>query len=285
MSAPPRASETAPDGAGRPRPAGPRVSVVTISHDRARFLPEAIESVLAQSFTDWELILVDDGSTDGTEAVVAPYAARDARVRYLRNETCCGIVRSRNRGLEAAGGEYVAVLDSDDAWCDPDKLRMQVEFLDGHQDHAIVGGGVVVVDARGRETRRFQNPDTDRRIRATMLSRNPLAHSSVMFRREVALAIGGYGAEPSVARLDANEYYALFLGIGCRAKMANSPNPVLKYRSHGGNTSVLKRREQMRNSLDLILSHRRDYPNLHLAVARRLFRLWLYVLGGRLLKK
>jgi glycosyltransferase involved in cell wall biosynthesis len=263
----------------------PKVSVVTISHDRAGYLPEAIASVLAQSFADWEMVVIDDGSTDDTEGMVARYAARDARMRYFRNETCCGIVRSRNRGLAVACGEYVAVLDSDDAWCDPDKLKMQAGFLDGQPDYAIVGGGVIVVDAHGRETKRFQNPNTDPRIRAAMLFKNPLAHSSVMFRKEAALAVGGYGAEPSVARLDANEDYALFLEIGRHAKMANSAEPMLKYRTHEGNMSIAKRREQMRNSLLLILKHRDDYPNIHLAVARRLSRLCLYELGGRLLKK
>ena len=113
----------------------PKVSVVIITYNRARFLPEAIESVIAQSFTDWELIVVDDASTDNTKGVVEKYSSVDSRIKYYRNPENLNISKSRNRGIELSKGKYIAVLDSDDIWCDIEKLKLQYSFLESNLDH------------------------------------------------------------------------------------------------------------------------------------------------------
>jgi glycosyltransferase involved in cell wall biosynthesis len=123
-------------------PSTPRVSVITIFHNEERFLTEAVESVIAQTFPDWELLLVDDGSTDGSSAIATTYAERDPdRVRYLthpggRNR---GMSRSRNLGIEDARGELVAFLDGDDVYLPP-KLEQQVRLMDEHPEAAMVYG-------------------------------------------------------------------------------------------------------------------------------------------------
>ncbi|WP_186332179.1 glycosyltransferase family 2 protein [Bordetella genomosp. 13] len=107
----------------------PAVSVIMPTHDARRYIAAAIDSVIAQTQADWELIVVDDASGDGTADLVQAYAARDARIRYVRNPRNLGVAATRNRALDLARGRYVAFLDSDDLWM-PGKLRAQVAFLD-----------------------------------------------------------------------------------------------------------------------------------------------------------
>lgn len=110
-------------------PAAPKVSVIMPAYNAERFIEQAIVSVMGQSVPDWELLVIDDCSSDGTCAVVEGLAARDGRIRLLRNETNQGAAKTRNRGLELCRGTYIALLDSDDVW-HPNKLQVQLETLE-----------------------------------------------------------------------------------------------------------------------------------------------------------
>lgn len=104
------------------------VSIITPNYNCARFIAQTIESVLAQTHTDWEMLIVDDCSTDGSYEIALEYAARDPRIKVMRNERNSGAAVSRNRALDAAQGEYIAFLDSDDLW-EPCKLERQIKFM------------------------------------------------------------------------------------------------------------------------------------------------------------
>ena len=110
-----------------------KVSIVMPSYNTGRFISETIESILAQSYSDWELIIVDDGSTDDTDEVVGQYLA-DERIRYIKNERNSGAAVSRNRALREAKGKWIAFLDSDDLW-EPDKLKKQIAFMENNDYH------------------------------------------------------------------------------------------------------------------------------------------------------
>lgn len=104
------------------------VSVITPSYNTAEFISETIESVLSQTYDNWEMIIVDDCSTDNTDDVVSEYSARDPRIRYIKNDTNLGAALTRNRALDEARGQWIAFLDSDDLW-EPDKLEQQINFM------------------------------------------------------------------------------------------------------------------------------------------------------------
>lgn len=202
-----------------------RVTVVIASYNGARFLPAAIESVLAQSYADFELIVVDDASTDNSREVVQRY--RDSRIRLIANESNAGVAATRNRGLAAASTEYVLMLDGDDI-CLPDRIVRQVRFLDEHPDVAVVGTQASTIDTKGRTIGRFWRPTSDAGIRWCGIFQSPVIQSSVAVRRDVVLReLGGYDE-----RYRMGEDFDLWLRVAKKHRIANLVETLIAYRAH-----------------------------------------------------
>ena len=123
----------------------PKVSVVVPANNAERYISEAIESVLNQTFEDYELIIVNDGSTDRTEDIILDYQKMDPRIIYLKNEENLRICRTLNRGLEAARGDYIARMDADD-WSYPARLEKQLDYMRNNPDVVLVGSFIHVAD-------------------------------------------------------------------------------------------------------------------------------------------
>jgi glycosyltransferase involved in cell wall biosynthesis len=191
----------------------PRVSVLLLTYNRPQFIGKAIESILAQQFQEWELLVVHDGPNQEIPVVMEEWRKRDNRILYFHREIPGNIAEASNFGLAQARGEYIAVLDDDDYWAAPDKLSKQVGFLDGHRDHCCCGGGVIVVDPSGREQMRYLKPEHDEQIKRRALMANPLAHSTTLYRRESALRTGGYD-ETLAGFQDWDLWLKLGYGIG-----------------------------------------------------------------------
>ncbi|MEO8665758.1 MAG: glycosyltransferase family 2 protein, partial [Ignavibacteria bacterium] len=149
----------------------PVVSVIMPTYNRVDMLEKAIESVFAQSFEDWELIIIDDASTDETQKRMTDLDSKEEAVKYMRIPRIKdkGISEYLNIGLRNASGKYIARIDDDDYWCHKDKLKMQVGFLDENPDYVVVGGGVILVDEKGDELFRYLKKETDKEIRAFAL--------------------------------------------------------------------------------------------------------------------
>ena len=247
----------------------PKVSINMATYNRGRYLAEAINSILAQNFNNWELIIIDDGSTDNTQDILLPYL-EDSRIKYFKNEKNLGICVTRNVALEKSSGEYVAILDSDDVWLAKDKLSQQVDFLDFNYDYALVGTGVVTIDENGKEIKRYLNPEAAVPIKNSLLAKNSFAHSSVMYRREIAIKLGSYPLN-----LNGIEDYDLWLRIGSKYKLHNLPLYHLGYRKHAGNISRTDRIRLMESNLELTKKYRDLYPNFYWAWLRRSSRLFI----------
>ena len=170
----------------------PVVSVVTRAFNCQKYIAQAIESILDQTFQDFEMVIVDDASTDGTAAILKSYAQQDDRIRVFRNETNQGPVKTMNIGLKQARGEFVAVQDDDDLSL-PHRLETEVSLLRAHPQIAMVGSGGIFVDEEGEElmvsTHEFKNSEE---VKQYLRERCTFTHSSVMFRKRALEAIGWY---------------------------------------------------------------------------------------------
>lgn len=218
----------------------PRVSVVMPVHDAEAFLEQAVESVLAQTLRDLELVAVDDGSIDGSARILESAARRDDRVRIIRRDRG-GVVAALNDGCAAARANYIARLDADDIAL-PTRLQRQVALLDAHPDVGLVGGGYVVINAHGVRRGRVRYPVSDRELRARLHRYNTFAHPAVTFRRLAFEEAGGY-------RIAEVEDYDLWLRISERWRLAAVREPVLGYRHHRAQVSVANHAEQARATL------------------------------------
>lgn len=172
----------------------PSVSVLLPVYNGERYLRQAIASICNQSWTDVELIVVDDGSTDNTPIILAECAACDQRLVLLRHVENRGIVAALNAGLAHARGEYVARQDADD-WSFPNRLAKQVQFLNDHPHIAVVGTAAFTLPGPDSPRQIWRRPTHPALLGWRLLFSNPLIHTSVLFRRQVIAEAGGYSMQ------------------------------------------------------------------------------------------
>ena len=235
----------------------PQVSIILPTFNRVGLLRRAIKSILTQSLANWELIVINDASNDGTREYLDELALYDLRIRTIHNakNNYPDISKNLNVGLRLARGMYVARLDDDDYWCDNDKLRKQADFFATHPKHVLTGGGTIVVDENDKERFRYQKLGRDEAIRDKALFANPFTHSTVMFRRDVALACGGYGDFRNA------EDWELWLNMGTRGDFYNFQEYFVRYLMVESSKTFLFKRSQSREILRIIVAHRKQYPH------------------------
>lgn len=228
------------------------VSVLMPVYNGGKYLAEAIESIGSQSYTDWELIIVDDGSTDDTAKIISQY--RDNRIYYLRNKQNIGLVATLNKGIEYCSGKYIARMDADDV-ANPERLSCQVAFMEAHSKYVMCGTNAIVIDTRGNQIGKIRNLKTNNYLQINLLFSTPFIHPSVMMRREV-LFDNKYNRD-----FKHSEDYDLWCRISRAGKIANIGKELLKYRWHDTNISVVNSEFQNNQRLRI---YRRELDQLGL---------------------
>jgi glycosyltransferase involved in cell wall biosynthesis len=224
----------------------PRLSVLLPVRDGARFLREALASVLAQTLRDFELLVVDDGSTDETPAILA--AVGDERLRVVRQERL-GLVPALNRAIAEARAPLLARMDADDVAL-PERLERQAAYLDARPPAALVAPGVQAIDEDGRPGATVVLLDDDAALRRRLLLRNPFTHGSVVVRAQAVARVGGYRAE-----YGANEDYDLWRRLARDGELGAIPEILYHYREHAGAVTRsrvdarVRSRERLRDEL------------------------------------
>ncbi len=239
-----------------------------VAYNRDKFIAQAIESVLFQSFSDWELVVVNDGSTDNTDKIIKKYTGQNLPIKYSSQIRNKGIAESRKIALSLCEGEYMAVLDSDDVWTDKDKIKKQVDFLDNNKDYVLVGGMAGVIDQAGSVIGKINFEQTDERIRNKLLFSNQFVHSSIMYRRKAVLEIDGY------KEYKLGEDYDLILRMGKKGKLMNFSDVLINYRKHLSSATWKNRAFSAKEHLRIIRQYNDgSYPNYCLAIIKAYFRI------------
>ena len=222
--------------------APPAISVVMPVHNAARYLHLAVDSILRQTFGDFEFLIVDDGSTDESPIILREYEATDRRVHIISRPNT-GIVGALNDGLAAARGDFIARMDADDI-ADPQRLEKQAAYLRQNPDHVLVACQVMLMDPQGAPlcTKRDTEFTHERIDWALLNHRWPMVHPAVMMRRDAINSVGGYRSKYQwLEDLD------LFLRLAEVGKLASLPDVLLYYRLHTG--SVCHTREQDQHAI------------------------------------
>jgi glycosyltransferase involved in cell wall biosynthesis len=240
-----------------------------LTYNRPQLIGRAITSICTQSFQEWELIIVQDGSNPETCRLLEDWLAKDMRIRYFPRGTVGSIAEASNFGLAQAVGEYIAILDDDDDWSLPDKLTRQVDFLDRNPEFVGCGGGYIVVDQDGRPRGTFLKPETDSAIRARALLANPMANSSTLFRRIV-------NGEPALYDTSMRQFadWDFWLTMGAKGKLYNFPLCLAHYALWEGGSSFQHQKANGRAAIRIVRKHRKHYRGF----GAGLFLAYLYYL-------
>lgn len=262
----------------------PLLSILMATHNDSGYINQSIESVRAQTFTDWEFIIVNDASTDNTEKLISQYLSNDNRFRYIKNSKNLGVTKSLNKGLAVAKGKFIAKLDGDDYWSDRSKLEQQVNFMMKNPDYGIVGCFAFAVDQTGKKLYEIQYPHEDTAIRKIILMHNCFLHSSVVLRKSLLNKIGTYTNRYKFA-ID----YDLFLRIGKISKFCNIPKFMLHYRINPNGVTQTKYWDQVGQTIGIIADHKESYPNYLAGYVlwnvRKFYPLWFRGAFVRKIKK
>lgn len=201
----------------------PQVAVIMSVYNGQEFLAECIESILVQTFADFEFIIVDDASTDNTLSIIKSYAEKDQRIRYLKNDVNAERSFSRNRAASMATADLIAVMDADDVAL-PDRLEKQITFMQTHEDVAVLGGAM-----EGHENRQHFSVPFER-LPAKLLFNSVIYHPTCMFRKTAFQQVGGYDEDYPLA-----EDYSLWVRLVQKGHaLANIPDVLVRYRIHPG---------------------------------------------------
>ena len=202
----------------------PKISIIMSVYNLEDFLTAAIESILDQTFADFEFIIINDASTDNSEIIIEKFARKDKRIKVITNNQKIGLTKSLNKGIKIACGEYLARMDGDDIAL-PKRLKRQVEFMKKNKDLAFCGTNVILVDEKGKKLKQKKLPLSSKKIRSQVMHFCPFIHPTLFFRQNVLLSAGKYNENFQFA-----QDYELILRLLEKFKGANINEPLLYYR-------------------------------------------------------
>ncbi len=219
------------------------ISIVSAAFNEAKVIGTMAETVLAQTFRDFELVIVDDGSSDETVDIVRAWAERDGRVRLVQNERNLGQTPSLNAGIECARGEWVARIDADDLW-EPDKLAEQVAHVSAHPDVGLLGTWTKGFNEQTGQTSTAACPESDEEIKRVIWRYCPFVHSAVLVRRSLLDAHGVYDLHYQCA-----QDYDLWFRLAFHTQCYNVPKTLCKKVTHRDQCLTYERWKQIEREI------------------------------------
>lgn len=215
--------KTEPEG-----PLAPKISIVMSAYNEEPHIARALDSLAAQTFTDWELIVIDDGSTDATAEIIRRYADKDRRIILVCNDANLQLSASLNKAIGLARADIVARADADDVNV-PERLAKQYRYLQAHQEIDVLGTGAYLLDQTGTRVNTFRHPQTHAELQTLPFLKIQFFHPSVMMRRRFFDVAGLY--DPRYPNAEDKEIWLRGLSAGC--SYANLPEPLIEYSTAG----------------------------------------------------
>jgi len=225
----------------------PAITVLLPVYNAEAFIGEAVKSVLEQTYTDFELLIINDGSTDSSKAIIQSF--NDPRIRLVENEKNLRLIATLNKGIDLARGKYIARMDADDISM-PERLERQFQFMETHPEVGICGSAF---HAFGKEEGTVRYPEKNEDIRMMMLYQTPFCHPAVIFRKETLVANRLY-FNPEYLHA---EDYEFWVRAADYTNFANMHEVLLKYRIHEEKVSVQHRDIQEQNTIRIIREYLR----------------------------
>ncbi len=222
--------------------ANPKISVIMPAYKAEKYIGEAIESILNQTFKDFELIIINDASPDKTLDIINSYTRNDPRIKVFSNEQNLYIAATRNRGIELAQGKYIVWQDADDI-AYPERLAKLYNFMESNPEVGICGSFLEIFDEKNnRHVREYKT--TDRDLRSSIFRYSPVSQPSAIIRKECFNKVGLYNLDMPPA-----EDIEMSFRIGELYEFANLPEPLIKYRLHSNSATFLKLKTMEENTL------------------------------------
>lgn len=221
----------------------PLVTVLLPAYNAEKFIIPAIESILDQTYKNFEFIIIDDGSKDSTWEIIQKYAKKDRRVKAIKNEVNLKIVKSLNKGLEVSKGKYIVRMDADD-WSYPNRIEKQVYFMESNPEISVSGGAALVCNEKMQPIGIRHYPINDQEMRNGILRLNPIPHPASIWRRDILFK--KTNLYPNVI---AAEDYALIVELSSFSKLGNMEDVLIKFRVHtksaSNSTMILQQKTSM----------------------------------------
>ncbi len=225
----------------------PKVTVLMPAYNAEKYIKTAIESILNQTYKDFEFIIVNDCSTDKTLKIIEDYAKKDKRIKVISNTENQKIAKTLNIGLKEAQGEYIARMDADD-WSYPDRIEKQVDFMEKNPEVVLSSGNMEICDAELNRRNTSNYPCSDEDIRKVFLQYNPTVSPAMIWRSKISEEVGGFSPNTM------SEDYMFFMDMSSKGKIHNLKDILIKYRVLDTSASSTQMRRAQLSTIQIALT-------------------------------
>lgn len=256
----------------------PLVSVILPTYNwKKEWLSEAIESVLYQTYENFEFIIINDASTNDIEKTILAYKEKDKRIIYVKNIENLKLTKTLNKWICISKWEYIARIDDDDIWRSKDKLKKQIDFMEKNKDYWLCGTWLIIINELGKDIKEVHVRQWNNEIRKNLLMDSQFAHASILLRKNILEKTWLYNPERNFV-----EDYELRLRVGIFSKLYNITEPLISYRINSSWISQKNRKKQKKMSIALTKKYWKHYPNAFLS---RSVKLISYPLSDKIIDK
>lgn len=243
--------------------------ILPIYNSKEERLSEAITSILNQTFKNFELIIINDASTNNIEQTILELTKKDNRIIYVKNENTLKLTKTLNKWLSIANWKYIARIDDDDIRCDPQKLELQVDFMEKHKEYWLLWTNGITINPEWKELYKLIKPCSDGELRKKIIIWNRFIHSSIIMRKSSLNQVWWFYDES----WDFVEDYELWLRLWRVSKIGNLSNISVKYRINDNWISMVNYRKQKFLTLKLFFKYYKYYPKTYMIYAL-IFKIW-----------